>query len=221
VLQDRGGAYDLLIAVLAIVMGSLFITAYSISLGDPVPHHIDAALAGDPTATGDTMSAVQSVADDGLVFRRYPSVRAVLQAIDEQNVYAALDLTAPRPTLYVASAAGAPVAWVLERISAVDRSVRVVDTHPLGTRDPNGLEVFYLMLIATIVGFFTVFQVRQHAGGLALRRWTAFVVGLAVAASFAFTSSLAPCSTCSNSRSRRAGASSRSSSSRPHRSRRS
>jgi hypothetical protein len=177
----------IVIAVLAIIMGSLFVTAYSIALGDPVPRHIDAALVGGPTARVGTVSSVQSVADGSLVFRRYASVPAALTAMDQQNVYAALDLTSPRPTLYVASAAGASVARVLERISTVDPTVRVVDTHPLGTTDPNGLEVFYLMLIATIAGFFTVFQVRQNAGGLSLRRWAAFVLALAVAASFAFT----------------------------------
>jgi hypothetical protein len=37
------------------------------------------------------------------------------------------------------------------------------------------------MLITTIVGSITVFQVRANAGGLSLGRWTAFVVALAVA----------------------------------------
>jgi hypothetical protein len=176
----------IVIAVLAILLGSLFVTSYSIALGDPVPHRIDAALVGDPTTHAGTVSSVQSVADDNLDFGRYTSVPAALRAMDEQRVYAALDLTSPRPTLYVASAAGASVARVLERISAVDPTVRVVDTHPLGTTDPNGLEAFYLMLIATIVGFFTVFQTRQNAGGLSLRRWAVFIVALAVTASFAF-----------------------------------
>jgi hypothetical protein len=36
------------ISALAIAMGSLFVTTYSLALGDPVPHHIDAALIGDP-----------------------------------------------------------------------------------------------------------------------------------------------------------------------------
>ena len=137
--------------------------------------------------TQDTVSSVQSVADGGLDFRQYASVPAALHAIDEQDVYAALDLTSKRPTLYVASAAGASVARVLTGVSAVDPKVHVVDTHPLGAHDPTGVEVFYLMFIGTVVGFFTVFQVRQNAGGLSLRRWTAFVVGLAVAASFVLT----------------------------------
>jgi hypothetical protein len=89
--------------------------------------------------------------------------------------------------LYVASAAGVSVARVLEGISVIDPTVRVVDTHPLGAADPNGTEIFYLLVVATIVGFITVFQVRANAGSLSLRRWTAFVVGLAVAASLVFT----------------------------------
>jgi hypothetical protein len=177
----------IVIAVLAIVMGSLFVATYSIALGDPVPHRIDAALVGDPTGQDSTVSAVQGVADGSLVFGRYASVADALRAMDQQKVYAALDLRSPRPTLYVSSAAGASVARVLERISTVDPTVRVVDTHPLGVHDPNGLEPFYLMLIATIAGFFTVFQARQNAGGLSLRSWTTFVIALAVAASFAFT----------------------------------
>jgi hypothetical protein len=81
----------------------------------------------------------------------------------------------------------ASVARVLERISAVDPTVRVVDTHPLAANDPNGLDLFYRMLVATIIGFITVFQALAQAGRLALRRNAAFVLGLAVAASFGLT----------------------------------
>jgi hypothetical protein len=175
------------ISVLAIVVGSLFVVSYSLALGDPVPHRIDAALVGDGTRQPGAVDAAERVAHGGLVFRRYASLPAALHAINEQEVYVALDLTSQSPTLYVASAAGVSVARVMEGISAVDPTVRVLDTHPLGTRDPNGVETFYLMLVATIVGFTTVFQVRANAGGLSLRRWTAFVVALAVSAAFVFT----------------------------------
>ena len=79
------------------------------------------------------------------------------------------------------------MARVLEQVSAVDPTVRVVDTHPLPTSDPNGLDIFYLMLVGTIVGFIAVFQVHANAGALELRRSIAFVVGLAVAAALVFT----------------------------------
>ena len=176
-----------LIAALAIVMGTLFVTSYSLALGDPVPHRIGAALVGDRDNHVRTVDEVERVAQGSLDFERYPSLGAALHAMDEQQVYAALDLTARRPTLYIAAAAGASVARVLEQVSAVDPAVRVVDTHPLGPHDPNGIEIFYLMLVATIVGFITVFQVRANAGGLRLHHWSLFVAGLAIAASLVFT----------------------------------
>ncbi len=168
-------------------MGSLFVTTYTLALGDPMPHRIQAALVGDASAHAPTVHAVQGVARDSLAFQRYDSVPAALRAIDRQRVYAALDLTGRRPTLYVASAAGASVARVLAQVSTADRAVRVVDTHPLPATDPSGVDIFYLMLVTTIMGFFTVYQVRANAGGLSLPRWTAFVVGLALVASLALT----------------------------------
>ena len=172
-----------MIAALAVVMGSLFVASYSLALGDPVPHHIDAALVGESSTHPRTVNAVEGVAQGSLDFHRYGSVAGALHAIDQQRVYAALDLTGQRPTLYIASAAGASVARVLEQISAVDPGVRVVDTHPLTKTDPNGLDIFYLMLVTTIIGFITVFQVGANAGQLELRHSLGFVLALALGAS--------------------------------------
>ena len=52
-----------MIAALAIVMGSLFVTTYTLALGDPVPRRIDAALVGDPRGDAGTVKAVQGVAE--------------------------------------------------------------------------------------------------------------------------------------------------------------
>jgi hypothetical protein len=175
------------ISALTVAMGSLFVTTYTLALGDPVPHHIDAALVGESTTHAHTVNAVQHVAQGSLVFRRYASVGGALHAMDEQQVYAALDVSGQRPTLYVASAAGASVARVLERISATDPAVRVVDTHPLAQADPNGVDIFYLMLVTTIIGFITVFQVQANAGRLELRHAVGFVLALALGASLVLT----------------------------------
>jgi hypothetical protein len=177
----------LLIAVLAIAMGSLFLTTYTLALGDPVPRRIDAALVGDPVAHQRTIDAVQQVADGSLAFRRYGSVAAAREAVNLQRVYTALDVRSARPTLYVSGAAGASVARVLEKISATDPHIRVADDHPLAASDPNGVDIFYLMLVATIVGFITVFQVRANAGGLPLRHWTALIAGFAAATALVLT----------------------------------
>jgi hypothetical protein len=168
-------------------MGSLFVATYSLALGDPVPHRLDAAMVGDPAGHARTVQAVQGVADDSVVFHRYRSVSAALHELEEQGVYAVLDLTSKTPTLYVASAAGASVARVLDQVSAADPTVRVIDAHPLSASDPNGLDIFYLMLVTTIIGFLTVFQVRANASGLSLRRWTVFVVGVALCVSLVLT----------------------------------
>ena len=184
--QWSPGERVVFISALAILMGALFVTTYSLALGDPVAHQIDAAVIGDPAAHARTVSAVQEVADNSLLLHRYPSAALALRAIDDQQVYAALDLTTGRPTLYVASAAGVSVARLLERVSALDPEVRVVDTHPLDPHDPSGIDIFYLMLVATIVGFLTVFQLVAHAGSLSNRQWWLSIVLLAIVASLVF-----------------------------------
>lgn len=180
------------IGALTIAMGCLFLTTYTLALGDPVPHRIDAALVGAPAQHPRALQAVEQVAQHSLRFRGYPTAAAARRAIDRQQVYAALDLAAHPATLYIASAAGASVARILERVAANDPGVRVVDTHPLAPSDPNGVDIFYLMLISTIVGFLTVFQTRANAGGLHLRHWTTWVVLFACVASLVLTVVVGP-----------------------------
>ena len=177
----------ILISLVAIAMGTVFVTTYSLTLGDPIPRHINAAIVGAGDAHPGPVDATERVAGGKLDFHPYSSLPAALRAIESQNVYAALDVASQRPTLYLASAAGASVARVLERIATVDLGVRVRDTHPLFGHDPNGLNIFYLMLVTTIVGFLTIFQVRANAGELRRRHQIAFVVGLALTASLVLT----------------------------------
>jgi hypothetical protein len=172
-----------IVCALAITVGSLFLTSYTLALGDPVPHRIDAAIVGDASSHQEVVGTIERVADGGVDFHPYPSVAAALGAINGQHVYAALDLTSPTPQLYVASAAGASVARVLEGAAVADPQLHVVDTHPLPLSDPEGLDVFYLVIAATILGFLTVFQVRANAEGLSMRGWTVLVLSFALVAS--------------------------------------
>jgi hypothetical protein len=167
------------VAAIAILMGCLFVATYSLALGDPVPHHIDAALIGNRAANVRTVDDVERVAHGKLIFRPYSSVSSALYSLDQQQIYAALDLGSPRPILYVETAAGTSVARVLEGIYAVDPEVRVVDSHPVASDDPNGLDIFYLLLVTTIIGFVTVFQVRAQVENLQLRDHVTFVLCLA------------------------------------------
>jgi hypothetical protein len=180
------------VSTLAIVMGSLFVMTYTLALGDPVPRRIDAAVIGNPASHVQAVNAVERVAENSLHFKRYPSLGAARRALHQQEVYAALDLTQRTPHLYVASAAGASVARVLERVAFTDARIRVVDTHPLAPSDPNGLDIFYLVLVSTIVGFITVFQVRANAAGLRLQQWWWFMILFALAAALVLTLVVGP-----------------------------
>lgn len=65
--------------------------------------------------------------------------------------------------------------------------LRVVDVRPLPPNDPLGLVSFYVTIAATVLGFVSMFQIRQHASGLSLRAWLAFIGVLAVVGGLALT----------------------------------
>jgi hypothetical protein len=173
------------ISVLAITVGSLFLASYTLALGDPVPRRIGTAVVGDLSPHRAILDEIERATDGGVDFRAYPTLAAAEDAIDRQQVYVALDVTTPIPRLYVSSASGASVERVFLSVAAADPQLRVVDTHPLPSSDPAGLDIFYLVIAATVLGFLTVFQVRLNAGGLSLRRWTGFVLSFGIAASLA------------------------------------
>ncbi|HEX3826444.1 MAG TPA: hypothetical protein VHV82_04145 [Sporichthyaceae bacterium] len=174
-----------IVSALAIVIGSLFMAAYMLALGDPVPHRIAAAIVGDGGVRTEVVGEIEQEADRSVDFRTYPSVEAALGAMAHQQVYAVLDSRSPNPELYVASAAGASVARVFADAATTDPRIRIIDTHPLPASDPVGLNVFYLVIAATILGFLTVFQVRTNAPGLPLLGWTAFLLSFALVAALA------------------------------------
>jgi hypothetical protein len=171
------------IAALAMVIGSLFLASYTLALGDPVPRRIDTAVVGNAGSHQAVLDQIETLTDGGVVFHPYPTLAGATAAIERQQVYAALDLTRPAPRLYVASASGASVERVFLSVAAADPELRVVDTHPLPPSDPAGLDVFYLVITATILGFLTVLQVRLNSGGLSLRRWIVFVLSFGLTAS--------------------------------------
>src|SRR3954466_9818101 len=86
-------ASAVVVCVVAIAVGSLLLTTYTLALGDPVPHRIDTAVVGNPRAHASVVEAIDHAAGGELSLHSYASVDAALGAIDAQQVYAALDLT--------------------------------------------------------------------------------------------------------------------------------
>jgi hypothetical protein len=174
------------VIAIACVMASLFAASYSLALGRATPHHIPAALVGDARAQASVVAAVESATNRSLRLRSYPSTAAAEHAIEEQTVYAALELDASHPRLLIASAAGVSVARVLTQAAEQlehgrTPSLTVTDLHPLPANDPQGLVAFYVTLAATIVGFITMFQLRANSAPLGLRAWLGYIAVLAAA----------------------------------------
>jgi hypothetical protein len=182
-LPPRGALF---IIAIACATASIFAVTYSLALGRATPRHIPAALVGDSRTHSDLVAAVERAMHNTLSFTPYRSVAAAKQAVDEQRIYAALDLNGSHPRLLIASAAGVSVARLLTQAAeTVERrgvpTLSVVDLHPLPPGDPQGLVSFYVTLAATLLGFITMFQMRSNVSPMGLRTWLGCIALLAVA----------------------------------------
>jgi hypothetical protein len=172
------------VMTIAVAMASLFAVSYTLALGRPLPHHVPAAVIGNPGRHRALIGALEAVTDHGLDLYRFGSVNAAKRAIATQRIYAVLVLLRPTSRLLIASAAGTSLARVLEQAATklpprVGGPLRVLDLHPLPRTDPLGLDSFYIALAATILGFVTMFQLRANAPGLSFRAWLGCIVALA------------------------------------------
>jgi hypothetical protein len=179
----------LIVMGVAIAMASVFAVSYTLALARPTPHHVPAAVVGNPAGRPGLVGALEAAIRDGLDLHAYGSLSRAERMIAAQRVYCALVLNATRPRLLIASAAGTSVARLLEQAAAevpprAGGPLRVVDLHPLPPNDPEGLASFYATLAATILGFVTMFQLRMNAPGLSLRAWLTCVAILAILGGF-------------------------------------
>lgn len=153
-----------------------FAGSYTYSMANPTPRHIPTGVIG---AYRDQhgqafIAGMEKALNASLSLRPYPDRAAAHQAIEEQRIFAVLDVhpgAGPRGdgvTLDVSGASGQSVAQVLEQAApAVGRSigvpVRVTDVNPLQKGDPRGLAIFYITLASVIIGFVGAMQLNVHA----------------------------------------------------------
>ncbi|MFF3643127.1 ABC transporter permease [Streptomyces sp. NPDC002564] len=166
-----------LVFILAAAAG-LFAGSYTYSMAKPTPHHIPTAVVDPPggedgAARGKAfLDGMEKALNASLEVRRYDTRAAALRDVEEQKVFAILDV-APggRVALDVSGASGASVAQVLEETAPkvgekVGVPVTVKDINPLQEGDPRGLAIFYISLAAVIIGFVGAIQLSVHARGL-------------------------------------------------------
>lgn len=162
----------LVITLVIAVVGPLFVASYGLAMGDPSPRDVPVGTVGDAAQARSIDAALDAGGADTFRTVRFDSSAAAADALAAQQIYAVIEPDAG--SLVVSSASGASVARVVEAAQpalsqALGVSLTVSDAHPLATRDPSGLVLFYLALGATILGFVGAIQTRVNAGGMTLR----------------------------------------------------
>ncbi|MEU1151097.1 ABC transporter permease [Streptomyces sp. NPDC005863] len=175
-----------LVFILAAAAG-LFAGSYTYSMAKPTPHHIPTAVVNSSdSARGKAfLEGMEKALNASLEVRRYGSRAAAREDMEEQKVFAILDVprgpeessdkssgkASGKVMLDVSGASGASVAQVLAETAPkvgekVGVTVAVKDVNPLQEGDPRGLAIFYISLAAVIIGFVGAIQLSVHARGL-------------------------------------------------------
>lgn len=176
------------IIFVAALAAGMFAGAYTYAMADPTPHDIPIAVTGAPTSEATHVAFVEgmdSATGASLRLENYDSYAQAREAVDQQRVFAILQLRPDGPELDVSSASGATVAQLLAQVTpAVSASVgahlTVRDINPLQPGDPHGLAIFHITLATVVVGFVGATQLTVHAAGLGPGQTLAFTAGYAV-----------------------------------------
>ncbi|MEU6405850.1 ABC transporter permease [Streptomyces sp. NPDC046985] len=183
---------SVLVLILAVAAG-LFAGSYTYAMANPTPHSIPTAVVGayDQDRTKRFAAGMEKALSASLRTRPYSSLEAAEQAVDDQQVFAVLDVprTGSGLTLYVSGASGASVAQVLVQSAvqvgkATGVPVAIHDLKPLQKGDPRGLAMFYITLAATVLGFVGAIQLNVHAKALRPGERIAFTVAYSLLGGF-------------------------------------
>jgi hypothetical protein len=182
------------VILIALVMASSFVAAYTVALSQPLPRHLPIGTVGPPAAAS---AAIRTLQGDEHSFdiHDFPTREAAVAAVQQQRIIAVVDATTTPSTLLLSSASDPSAARAL---TALDQQppgrslMPIVDLHPLPDSDPAGLVTFYLMIAATILGFVTMFQLRANVKTLTLKRWLICVFIVATAGGAALSAVAGP-----------------------------
>ncbi|MDQ1037297.1 hypothetical protein QFZ75_003713 [Streptomyces sp. V3I8] len=183
---------SVLVLILAAAAG-LFAGSYTYSMANPTPRHVPTATVGayDEGRGKAFVAGMEKALDASLKLHAYDSRAAALEAVNDQKVFAILDVrdSGGAVVLDVSAASGASVAELLEQAApAVGRAtgvaVTVRDIKPLQEGDPRGLAIFYISLAAVIIGFVGAIQLSVHARALNPLERIAFTAAYALLGGF-------------------------------------
>ncbi|MEU1039944.1 ABC transporter permease [Streptomyces sp. NPDC005907] len=183
---------SVLVLILAAAAG-LFAGSYTYSMANPTPRHVPTAVVGAyQEGRGKAfVDGMEKALDASLAIHAYDSRAAAVEAVDDQEVFAILEVreAGSAATLDVSGASGASVAEIIARAApAVGRetgvAVTVKDIKPTQQGDPRGLAIFYVSLAAVIIGFVGAIQLSVHARALNPLERIAFTAAYALLGGF-------------------------------------
>ncbi|MGV9847213.1 ABC transporter permease [Streptomyces sp. NPDC003442] len=189
----RSPYFPATVIVLIISAGAgLFAGSYTYAFANPTPRNVPTAVVVPDHGAAPLnrfLAGMEQALNASLRLHPYPSYAKARWSLEEQRVFAVLQVRGRGVRMDVASAAGATVAQVLGqaagkvgRVSGVP--VTVKDVKPLQPGDPRGLAVFYISLAATIIGFLGAIQLSVNASELNPAERIAFMIAYALLGGF-------------------------------------
>jgi hypothetical protein len=188
----------LVVSLLVSLFAALFVTSYSLAMSNPQPHDVPIGIVSDTVTAEQFDQGLENLVGTSFVVSSYPSVEAAKEALDQQQIYAALVTGAPKTAdLYISTASGASIAKLIDADATelgqkVGVTITVTDVNPLSPNDPSGLVLFYLALAATIIGFVGAIQTRVNAAGLTLAGELLWDAGRAILVGLVITLTTGP-----------------------------
>jgi hypothetical protein len=167
----------------AAILGALFAATYVLSLGNPTPHGVPIAIAGEgPAADRATALLGGSDAFDPI---QVPSAEDALSAIDDRKAYAALIPAEGR--LIVSQASGFAMYGLISTAlpaaaEAAGQTLSVETVNPLPEDDPRGAVMSFFVLALVVGGYIgaTVLTALAGAAPASLRGGERRIVALAL-----------------------------------------
>ena len=161
-----------------VVLIGLFVFFFVTPAHDPEPNGLPVAVVG-PSAAADALAGRLEARD--FEVRRAASAAEARRQIDDRDAYGAFVLGPGSPRLLVASAAGVPVAQLLEGVARSAGVRAVEDVKRVDPDDPRGVTLNLLVLALVITSILTALVAIQIAPDLrALRPRLAATTGAAV-----------------------------------------
>ena len=158
----------------AMMMPLLFVVAFVLcyvsALHNPLPHDLGLTIAGPSSTTQQLASAIDAQASGGFDITQTTDADAAVKAVGDRSAVGAIVIGAsgskPTVTIVTADAGGRIASTAVHSVGTriatqLGTTATVKDVAPLTSSDPNGVGLFYLIIISSIGGYLTITVLAQ------------------------------------------------------------